>query len=90
MDQTTKSRAAAAMMAFMVVNALLFGAGILIAVMAAVPEAALWIPLVVIAGLVLAAPLMRDTVHRLRSHDWPAVHEPTTLRVQYRGYHRAG
>lgn len=91
MDQTTKSRAAAAMMAFMVANALLFGAGLVIAVMAAVPEAAPWIPLVVIAGLVLAAPLARDTLRRLRSHDWPtAAHEPATLRVQYRGYHRAG
>jgi DMSO reductase anchor subunit len=90
MDQTTKSRAAVAMMAFMAANALLFCAGIVIAVMSAVPELAPWIAVAIIAGLVLAAPIIRDIVRRLRSHDWPAaVNEPASLRVQYRGYQRS-
>ena len=91
MDQTTKSRAAVAMMAFMAANALLFSAGIVIAVTSAIPELAPWIPAAIIAGLVLAAPFIRDIVRGWRNHECSTpAHEPVSLRAQYRGYSRAG
>lgn len=91
MDQTTKSRAAIAMMAFMVVNALLFAAGIVIAMMAAFSGATPWIAAAVIAGLILIMPRAHDAMKRSRAHERPVTaSEPVTLRVQYRGYHRAG
>ena len=88
MDQTTKSRAAVAMLAFMAANGLLFGAGLIIALVSAVPETGPWIPVALIGGLILAAPVARDVVRRLRTHGWPmTVGEPASLRVQYRSYH---
>ena len=89
MDQTTKSRAATAMLIFMAANGVLFGVGLIVALVSVVPGAGPWIPVALIGGSVLAVPVARDIVRKLRTHGWPmAAGEPASLRVQYRGYHR--
>ncbi len=89
MNPKTKTRAAIAMLVYMMTNAVLFGGGLIIALMASRAGAAIWIPVVVIASLILAAPLAWQIAPRLRAHHWPQLHhQPVALRTQPRRYRR--
>jgi len=69
MDRETATRARIAALIYMITSAVIFGAG-LIAVMtvpALTDHAAVWIPLVVAASFILAAPVAWFIAPRMRS-----------------------
>ncbi len=85
MNPRTKTRAAIAMLVYMMTNAVLFGAGLIIALMASRSGAAVWIPVAAVASLIVAAPLAWEIAPRLRARNRPEMrYQPVTLRTQSR------
>lgn len=72
MTEDTKMRAIIAALVFLMTNAVVFGAGIItvLTVPALRADAAVWIPLVVAASFIFAAPLAWWTAPRLRARYW--------------------
>ncbi len=89
MTPKTKTRAAIAMLVYMMTNAVLFGSGLIIALIVSRAGAAIWMPVVVVASLVVAAPLAWRIAPRLRARHRPQFHyQPIALRTQPRRYRR--
>jgi heme/copper-type cytochrome/quinol oxidase subunit 3 len=85
----TRTRAAIAMLVFMMTNAVLFGAGLIVALLVSHANAEVWIPIVVVASFILAAPIAWEIAPRVRARNWPQTHyQPATLRVQERHLRR--
>ncbi len=83
MTPQTKTRAAIAMLVYMLANAVLFGAGLIVVLTASGGAAAIWIPVVVVVSLVMAAPIAWEMAPQLRARHWThADLQPLTLRVQ--------
>ena len=72
MDPQTKTRAGIAMLVYMMVNATIFGAGLILALTlpAFQPYAKITIPIVVVGSLILAAPVAWWLAPRLRARNW--------------------
>lgn len=72
MHRETKTRAAIAALIYSMTNAVLFGAGLIIVltVPALSAAAAVWIPAVVAASFILAAPIAWVIAPRLRARYW--------------------
>ena len=72
MDRETKTHARLAVLIYSMTNAVLFGAGLItvLTVPALNEYAAYWIPAVVLASLVLAAPVAWLIAPRLRARYW--------------------
>lgn len=72
MQRETKMRAQLAALIYTMTNAVMFGAGLItvLSVPALSAEAAYWIPAVVLASLVLAAPVAWLIAPRLRARYW--------------------
>lgn len=85
MAPKTKARAATAMLVYLMTNAALVVAGLIIALVASRAGAAVWIPVVAVAALALAAPLAWRLTPRLGARRAPQLrYEPITLRTQTR------
>ena len=85
MSPRTKTRAGIAMLVYLMTNAVLFGAGLIIALMASRSGAAVWIPVAAVASLILAAPLAWEIAPRLRARNRPQMdYQPIMLRTQTR------
>ena len=85
MSPRTKTRAAIAILVYITTNAVLFGGGLIIALITSRAGAAIWIPVAVIASLVVAVPLAWEIAPRLRTHSSAQLHyQPVTLRTQVR------
>jgi hypothetical protein len=69
MDRETATRARIAALIYTMTNAVIFGAGLIVvmAVPALAAGAAIWIPLVVVASLILAAPAAWFIAPRMRA-----------------------
>ena len=69
MDRETATRARVAALIYMMINAVIFGAGLVVvmAVPALAVNAAIWIPLVVVASFILAAPAAWFIAPRMRA-----------------------
>jgi hypothetical protein len=83
MQRETKTRLGIAALIYLMANAVMFGAGIItvLTVPALRADAATWIPVVVAASLVLAAPAAWLIAPRLRARYWrrrAADHAPFT------------
>jgi hypothetical protein len=72
MDHDTATRARIAALIYTMTNAVVFGAGLILVmtVPALNANAAIWIPAVVIASLILAAPAAWIIAPRLRARYW--------------------
>ena len=72
MERDTASRLRIAALIYTMTNAVLFGAGVItvLTVPGLAENAAYWIPVVVAASLVLAAPLAWGIAPRLRARNW--------------------
>ena len=89
MNPKTKTRAAIALLVYMVTNAVLFGGGLIIALIVSRAGAAVWMPVATVASLVVAAPLAWRIAPRLRARHRPQLHyQPIALRIQPRRYRR--
>jgi len=85
MTPRTKTRAAIAMLLAMMVNAVLFGAGIVIVLVSSGANLATWLPVVVALSLLLAFPIGWEIAPRLRLSSRPRPHAaPVVLRTQQR------
>jgi hypothetical protein len=83
MQRETKTRLGIAALIYLMTNAVMFGAGLItvLTVPALRADAATWIPVVVAASLVLAAPAAWLLAPRLRARYWrrrAADHAPFT------------
>ena len=89
MSPRTKTRAAVAILLYIATNAVLFSWGLIIALITSRAGAAIWIPVAVIASLVVAVPVAREIAPRLRTRSRAQLHyQPITLRTQVRRYTR--
>ena len=84
MQRDTKSRAAIAALIYTMTNAVIFGAGLIMVLIlpALRGEGMIWIPLVVMTSLILAAPAARAIAPRLRARYWrqrPADRSPAIM-----------
>jgi hypothetical protein len=84
MQRETKTRAAIAALIYTMTNAVIFGAGLItvLTLPALRADAAIWIPVVVVASLILAAPTAWLMAPRLRARYWrerAAEHSPATV-----------
>jgi hypothetical protein len=72
MQRETKTRVGIAALIYTMTNAVLFGAGLVIVLMIPMlnDNAALWIPVVVVASFILAAPIAWEIAPRLRARYW--------------------
>jgi hypothetical protein len=72
MERDTASRLRIAALIYTMTNAVLFGAGVItvLSVPSLAEYAAYWIPVVVAASFVLAAPLAWGIAPRLRARNW--------------------
>jgi hypothetical protein len=72
MERDTASRLRIAALIYTMTNAVLFGAGVITVLTAPglAENAAYWIPAVVVASLILAAPLAWVIAPRLRARTW--------------------
>lgn len=72
MQRETKTRAAIAALIYTMTNAVIFGAGLItvLTLPALRGEEAIWIPVVVVASLILAAPAAWVIAPRLRERYW--------------------
>jgi hypothetical protein len=68
----------------MMANAVLFGAGIIVVLMASSADPVIWIPVVVALSIVLAIPIGWEIAPRLRLRNRPQLClQPATLRTQH-------
>jgi hypothetical protein len=72
MQQETKTRMRIAVLIYSITNAVLFGVGIItvLTVPALSTNAAIWIPVLVVACFILAAPIAWEIAPRLRARYW--------------------
>ena len=72
MQLETKTRMAIAAVVYSMTNAVLFGVGLItvLTVPSLSTNAAFWIPVVVVASFVLAAPIAWEMAPRLRARYW--------------------
>lgn len=85
MAPRTKARAATAMLVYLVTNAALVAAGLVIALMAARAGAAVWISVAAAAGLMIALPFAWRAAPDPRSRRQPRLdYQPIMLRTQTR------
>ena len=89
MQRETKTRVGIAALIYSMTNAVLFGVGLVIVltVPALSTNAAIWIPVVVVASLILAAPIAWEVAPRLRARYWrqrSAAQASTTRAVTHR------
>ena len=72
MQRETKTRVGIAALIYLMTNAVLFGVGLItvLTVPALSTNAAIWIPVVVVASFILAAPIAWELAPRLRARYW--------------------
>ena len=72
MQRETKTRVGIAALIYSMTNAILFGIGLItvLTVPALSTNAAIWIPVVVVASFILAAPIAWEIAPRLRARYW--------------------
>ena len=76
MQRETKTRVGIAALIYTMTNAVLFGAGLIIVLLlpAFSSELMIWIPVVVVASIILAAPVAWLIAPRLRARYWRKRH----------------
>ena len=89
MQRETKTRVWIAALIYLMTNAVLFGIGLItvLTVPALSTNAAIWIPVVVVASFILAAPIAWEIAPRLRARYWrqrSAAQASTTGAVTHR------
>jgi hypothetical protein len=71
MQRETKTRVGIAALIYSMTNAVLFGIGLTVLTVPALStNAAIWIPVVVVASFILAAPIAWEVAPRLRARYW--------------------
>jgi hypothetical protein len=89
MQRETKTRVGIAALIYSMTNAVLFGIGLItvLTVPALSTNAAIWIPVVVVASFIIAAPVAWEIAPRLRARYWrqkSAAQTSTTSAVTHR------
>ncbi len=87
MQRETKTRAGIAALIYSMTNAVIFGAGLItvLSLPALRGEGMIWVPVVVVASLILAVPIAWLIAPRLRAHYWRqrAKHQTHTTAMRH-------
>lgn len=87
MSRTTRTRAAIAMLVYVMTNGALLLAGLVFVLVASRAGREVWVPVVVLATLVIGASLAWETARLRARHQPQSRYQPTSLRTQW-GHNR--